>query len=424
MGASLNLLRDQPCYVVPEGSFLTPTFCDLHLHAPQFLYQGTGLHLPLMEWLNEYAFKAEERIDADPALARTVYTRLAQRLLEHGTGAVVLFGTIKEQTNLILAEVMQEAGIRAYVGKLSMDQSSRKTYVEASAEDSLEAASSFADHCFDLTKVLEQNQRLVEPILTPRFVPTCSDELLSGLGQLSKDKHLRIQSHMAEAHDQVAWVKEERGMDDIDVFKKHGLLTPQTIQAHCTFLDPPSLTVVAQHGTAIAHCPLSNAYFSALPFPLREALDTGVRVGLGTDIAGGYSVDIMNAMRQAVAVSRMREGSRIMTQNHSQNGNLSINWKEAMFLATAGGAAAMGLAHNTGKLTIGAPFDIQQIRLFNPEHRTSIGSLDLLDEETTESIWKLTLEHVEKWWCLGGVANRSAVWTQGHQRWSSTNKTV
>lgn len=84
--------------VVPRGSFVLPTFCDLHLHAPQFLYQGTGLHLPLMEWLNEYAFKAEEKMDADAELAERVYTRLAERLVEHGTGAVLLFGTIKERT--------------------------------------------------------------------------------------------------------------------------------------------------------------------------------------------------------------------------------------------------------------------------------------------------------------------------------------
>lgn len=83
---------------IPAGSFLLPTFCDLHLHAPQYLYQGTGLHLPLMEWLNEYAFKAEEKLDADPALARLVYRRLAERLVEKGTGAVLLFGTIKEET--------------------------------------------------------------------------------------------------------------------------------------------------------------------------------------------------------------------------------------------------------------------------------------------------------------------------------------
>lgn len=82
--------------MIPSGSFLIPTFCDLHLHAPQYLYQGTGLHLPLMEWLNQYAFKAEERIDADPDLAQIVYSKLAERLLESGTGAVVLFGTINE----------------------------------------------------------------------------------------------------------------------------------------------------------------------------------------------------------------------------------------------------------------------------------------------------------------------------------------
>ena len=88
---------------VPRGSFILPTFCDLHLHAPQFLYQGTGLHLPLMEWLNEYAFKAEEKLDADSDLAERVYRRLARRLIENGTGAVSLFGTIKEETKSVVS---------------------------------------------------------------------------------------------------------------------------------------------------------------------------------------------------------------------------------------------------------------------------------------------------------------------------------
>lgn len=86
---------------IPRGSFLLPTFCDLHLHAPQFLYQGTGLHLPLMQWLDEYAFKAEERMDADHVLARRVYEKLAARLIEHGTGAVLLFGTINSETKCV-----------------------------------------------------------------------------------------------------------------------------------------------------------------------------------------------------------------------------------------------------------------------------------------------------------------------------------
>ena len=91
----------EPVITVPQGSFFVPTFCDLHLHAPQFLYQGTGLHLPLMKWLDEYAFKAEERIDGEPELARRVYKRLAERLVQNGTGAVLLFGTIKEETKSV-----------------------------------------------------------------------------------------------------------------------------------------------------------------------------------------------------------------------------------------------------------------------------------------------------------------------------------
>jgi guanine deaminase len=88
----------EPILNIPPGSFLLPPFCDLLLHAPQFLYQGTGLDLPLMQWLDQYALKAEHRIDADPTLAHRLYTRLANRLKENGTGAVLLFGTIKEQT--------------------------------------------------------------------------------------------------------------------------------------------------------------------------------------------------------------------------------------------------------------------------------------------------------------------------------------
>ena len=115
---------------------------------------------------------------------------------------------------------MQHAGLRAFVGKLSMDISSRESYVESSSSSSLASASSFVQRCHQLVQDLPAHRRLVEPVLTPRFVPTCSNELLKGLGKLSKDQSLRIQSHLAEAEDQVKWVRGERGMEDIDVFSK------------------------------------------------------------------------------------------------------------------------------------------------------------------------------------------------------------
>ena len=126
--------------------------------------------------------------------------------------------------SLILTEVMQDAGIRAFIGKLSMDISSRKTYVEASAESSLRTAQSFTERVRSYSAQFPPSQRLVEPVLTPRFVPTCSDQLLSGLGELSQSHNLRVQSHLAEARDQVDWVQQERGIPDIDVFDKVGII--------------------------------------------------------------------------------------------------------------------------------------------------------------------------------------------------------
>ncbi|KAJ7784385.1 hypothetical protein B0H16DRAFT_296300 [Mycena metata] len=410
--SQIILQKSPDCVSLPNGTFIVPNFVDLHLHAAQFLYQGNGLHLPLMEWLNEYAFKAEERLDGDPALARTVYTRLARRLIHSGTGTVLLFGTIKEETNLILAEVMQAAGLRAFVGKLSMDISSRPSYKESSTETSLKAAHSFVEKCRHLTSNLPIHERLVEPVLTPRFVPTCSDELLVGLGQLSAVEQLKIQSHLAEALDQVEWVRKERGVEDIEVFDRSGLLTPRTIQAHCTFLEVPALQHVNSRGTAIAHCPLSNSYFSAEPFHLREALDEGVKVGLGTDIAGGYSLDLMTSMRQAVSVSRMRQGSNQIAGKEGKS--LAIDWKESLYLATRGGATALGLT--TGVFDLRVPFDARQIRLFDESTGHGIGALDFFDLEesgTAAASSPVTIEMVEKWWCLGDTRNQSRMWVQG-----------
>ncbi|KAG8968849.1 hypothetical protein FRC05_001335 [Tulasnella sp. 425] len=407
---------------LPRGSFLLPTFVDLHLHAPQFLYLGSGLHLPLMKWLNEYAYKAEERLDADPELANRVYARLAERLLEAGTGAVLAFGTIKTETNLILAEVMQSKGVRAFVGKLSMDISSRPTYVEPSADASLEQAERFICRCREIAVGTKDSERLIHPVITPRFVPTCSDELLHGLGKLAQAEGVHIQSHLAEARDQVDWVRSTRGAEDIDIFDKAGLLTPRTIQAHCTFLQPPELARMQASGASIAHCPLSNAYFSSKPFPLREALSEGVTVGLGSDVAGGYQIDIMSAMRSAVSTSRMRDGylreakleAKKTQPSDEPDIDVSIDWKEALFLATQGGADALGLL--TGSFKPGSFFDAQRIDLINQNDR-GVGALDFFD---TIRDFQIDEDAVEKWWCLGDNRNRRSVWIQGRQVYNAT----
>lgn len=200
--------------------------------------------------------------------------------------------------------------------------------------------------------------------------------------------------------------------------EQHALLTARTVQAHCTFLDPPDLDVLVAHGTAIAHCPLSNAYFSARPFRLREALQKGLKVGLGSDVAGGYALDLMHAMRQAVVVSRMREGERLVRQAGNNEGdyphNLAINWKEALYLATRGGTLALDMPQGAGSFVVGAPFDCQRIKLYDGASGIGAGALDFFDLEMDPAAPRVLSEDaVEKWWCLGDGRNRVGMYVQG-----------
>ena len=177
---------------------------------------------------------------------------------------------------------------------------------------------------------------------------------------------------------------------------------------------------------------------------MREALNRGVCVGLGTDIAGGYSIDIMGAMRWAVGVARMSEGARLERSRGQargscdqvvkpviETGGVSVDWKEALYMGTRGGAVALGLG--SGVFKIGAPFDAQQSRdlllpcclvyahfplilvcLFNPSTTPEdAGPLDFfdLDHESLD----LSPEMIEKWWCLGGTRNRTGMWVQGRR---------
>jgi hypothetical protein len=122
--------------------------------------------------------------------------------------------------SIILAETMQKIGIRAFVGKLSMDISTRPTYTESTPLESLASARTFIDRIRALTADLPDHARLIEPVLTPRFVPTCSDALLRGLGDLAEQTGVKVQSHLAEARDQMKVVQASRGMSDLEVFER------------------------------------------------------------------------------------------------------------------------------------------------------------------------------------------------------------
>lgn len=207
-------------------------------------------------------------------------------------------------------------------------------------------------------------------------------------------------------------------------------MTDKSLFAHSTHITAQDMQLLKQKGSSVSHCPLSNTYFSERPFPLREALDNDLKVGLGSDIAGGYSISLNDSMRWSVGVARSREGRRKDNMNDpfvqsraasseslvKKTKRLDINWKEAIYVATLGGARAINRSAYLGNFEVGKSFDAQLIQLQSDEEDAQIrkGNIDLFEDSFPTG--KMGLEEaVEKWWSLGSVHDRAKVWVAGRQ---------
>ena len=301
---------------------LMPGFVDTHVHAAQVQYTGTGTDLPLMQWLEKYAFPSERRLGTDLVLARGVYGDLADTFLRNGTTTVQYFGVLSLASTKLLVDVLVERGQRAFVGKVAMDRLAPDDYLESAAEG-VARTEQFIEYTRQRSPVAVPIVRgeggvggtagagnaggadtrplpLVEPVITPRFVPCCTETLLAGLGELAARLDCAVQSHAVESVDCLATVEWlHPGRDEVEILHEAGLLTRRTVMAHSVHITEPQVQVFASTGTGIAHCPLSNFYFAGGALRC-AALMPRVKVGLGTDVAGGYSPRMIDSVRHAV----------------------------------------------------------------------------------------------------------------------------
>ena len=325
------------------GCFALPGLVDLHIHAPQYPQLGTALHLPLDVWLQERTFPLEARY-TDAAFAERIYDALVGDLLALGTTTAVLFATIHQDATRRLVDSCLRRGLRALVGKVAMDnaQSCPDYYRDASADAALQGTQSLIDY---VRAHPANGAGLVLPIVTPRFIPACTDRLLEGLGELARTSSCHVQTHCSESDWEHGVVFERYGRSDAVSLDGFGLLGRRTVLAHGGFLSLSDMDVVAARGAGVAHCPLSNIYFAGAAFPLRQALAKGVRVGLGTDISGGPSASLLDNCRMAVAASRMLDDGvdPALSRQARGRGDARVDWKTAFHLATAGGADVLDL---------------------------------------------------------------------------------
>ena len=337
------------------GQFLLPGLVDLHIHAPQWPQLGKALHLPLYDWLLNCTFPLEAKY-ADLDFADRVYGSLVSSLLANGTTTAVYFATQHLQATKRLADHCLAHGQRGFVGKVVMDDPEQcpDYYRDASAQQGLEETVALIDY----VRALDGNgSGLVRPVVTPRFIPSCTDEALDGLGAIARDHACHIQTHCSESDWEHGYVLDRHGKTDTQSLDDFGLMTRHTVLAHSNFVQDQDMETIHRTGAGIAHCPLSNFYFSNAVFPLRSALDKGLHVGLGTDISGGPSASMLETCRQTVAASRALEDGVDATLEAGARGRACsrVNFMEAFWLATMGGGQALDL--KIGQLARGYRFD-------------------------------------------------------------------
>lgn len=352
---------------------LLPGFVDCHVHAPQFPQLGAALDLPLEDWLSRYTFPLEARY-ADLGFAEAVYDALVRRLLANGTTTAVYFATIHGPASLALAKTCLRHGQRALVGRVAMDhpETCPAFYRDADARAAIDDTAAF----IVAVRALPGNA-LVEPVVTPRFIPACTDAALEGLGRLAAEAGTAIQTHCSESDWEHGHVLDRCGVTDTQALDRFGLLTRRSVLAHAGFVTEADMDLIAARGAGIAHCPLSNAYFAGAVFPLRRALEKALHVGLGTDVSGGPSAFLLDNARAAVTASRMLESGvdPSLPPGRRGAGLARIDFRDAFWLATTGGAEMLDLP--VGYFAPNRQFDAVLIRAEGDE-LMSLSDDDLL----------------------------------------------
>ena len=366
---------------VPEGRYLLPGLVDCHVHAPQYPQLGTALDVPLEVWLHKYTFPLEARY-ADLAFARRAYGLLVEDLLANGTTTVLYFATVHQDATRLLADICLEKGQRALIGKVVMDdaESCPDDYRDISTEAALSGTVDFVDY---VGAHPDNGERQVLPVVTPRFIPSCTDAALEGLGQIARDCGCHIQTHCSESDWEHGFVLARHGLTDTESLDRFGLLTRRTMLAHSNFITPDDMDRIRMREAAVAHCPLSNAYFAGAAFPLRAALEKGLNIGLGTDISGGPSASLFENARAAILMARVLESGvdpHLDAASRASGTPARVDFRHAFHLATAGGGKALDLA--IGLFAPGFHFDAIVV---DPEAER--GTMRLFDElDTDESI--------------------------------------
>jgi len=310
------------------------------VHAPQYRNQGMAMDLELLPWLEKYTFPEEAKY-GDTDYAGVMYRHFVSDMLREGTLRASVFATIHPEATKVLAHLFDEAGMGALIGLVGMDRNCPES-LRNSAKEAVDGTRSIIEEVKDMP--------LVNAIVTPRFVPSCSPEMLQAMGLLASEEKLPVQSHLSENRSEIAWVKQLEPESTCygDAYRRYGLFgqTP-TLMAHCVHTDGEELEMMKQNRVYVVHCPTSNCNVASGIAPIRKFLDEGIPVALGSDISGGHHLSMFRVMQYAQQMSKLKYAET--------SGEMSwLSLSEVFYLATKSGGSFFG---KVGSFERGYEFD-------------------------------------------------------------------
>jgi 5-methylthioadenosine/S-adenosylhomocysteine deaminase len=335
-----------------RGRVVIPGLIHGHLHACQTLFRNRADGLELLDWLRQRIWPFEAAHDAQSMRASADLTFV--ELIKSGSTALLDMGSVRHYDEVFSAA--RAAGIRLTGGKAMMDAGNEvPAGLREDTEDSLRES----------IRLLETwhgaDEGRLRYALAPRFVLSCTEELLKEVGRLALARGVRIHTHASENPTECRVVREQTGHDNIVYFDKLGMLGPHTTLAHCVHLSPGELRALEATHTRVTHCPSANLKLASGFAPIPELLGKNISVALGADGAPcNNNLDLWVEMRLAALIHKPRSGP------------LAMSAQQVLELATLGGARALGLEDDLGSLEPGKKADLAIVSL-DAAHATPAG---------------------------------------------------
>jgi 5-methylthioadenosine/S-adenosylhomocysteine deaminase len=338
-----NLACDADQIINAENRTVIPGFIQTHVHLCQTLFRSRADDLELLDWLKKRIWPLEAAHDEESIY----YSALLGigELIESGTTTIVDMETVHHTEAAFQA--IAGSGIRALSGKVMMDRGD---------DVPMELREKTTDSLQESVDLLEKwhmfaNGR-IQYAFSPRFVLSCTEELLKEVQRLSEIYQVKVHTHAAENQEEIRLVEQQTGMRNIEYLDYLGLANKRLILAHCIWLDEKEKKIIKDRGVNVSHCPGSNLKLASGIADIPGLMEMGVSLSLGADGAPcNNNLNMFQEMKLAALIQKPKHGPSAMKA------------KEVFKMATIGGAKAVGLEKEIGSIEIGKKADLVILNL-------------------------------------------------------------